>query len=341
MKLAPNTIRGKVSALRFWHILSGLSDFAKEGVRYKEVQKSLMRSTSVNREIPFGLELLQWAYDQSILIGGLDSPVQDELFCASTLGFYYLLRVSEIEGLRMKDVRLSIYEDGDTTLTIRIISSKTDQYNEGAFKTLKSATGPIFPVEMWSKFTSSMTYDALSSQKIPPRGMRTRLTVFLRVAGVANGIDSSRIGNHSIRSGGPTAISHAGYDIEIIKRWRRMRSWIPHSYLRNDQRILAAIGRVMSESKEHLAKYQIQGEHPQPAVHQVRFSDRVEPVPSRVEQLASQNWLGNRSDNDSDATEVPSVRSGRSGDSPCSDSGRAGGYNRCRGKGGGSLTEAH
>ena len=330
MKLAPNTIRGKVSALRFWHILSGLSAFAKEGGRYKEVLKSLMRGTSVNRKIPFGLDLLQWAYEQSVVAGGLDSNVQDELLCASTLGFYYLLRVGEIEGLRMKDIRLNIDDDGDTTLTIHIISSKTDQYNDGAFKTLKSVPEPICPVKMWSKFMSSVTYDTLSAQKIFPPGIRSRLTVFLRLAGVSNGIASSRIGNHSLRSGGATAMFQAGYDIEVIKRWGRWRSGSFHSYLWNDQRILATIGRGMSESKGNLSQYKIQGEHPQPAPHQVRFAEQITPIPSRMEQLSSHEWIEKRCDNDSDATEAPSIRSAI----PSSDSGIAGGRGKGRCKGG-------
>ena len=43
----------------------------------------------------------------------------NELFAATCVGFFFLLRVSEIEGLRMKDVRI-IHEDGESFLTISI-----------------------------------------------------------------------------------------------------------------------------------------------------------------------------------------------------------------------------
>ena len=46
-----------------------------------------------------------------------------ELYAAMTTGFFYLLRVSEIEGLRTKDIRIE--REGDTTfLNLHIKGSK-------------------------------------------------------------------------------------------------------------------------------------------------------------------------------------------------------------------------
>ena len=48
--------------------------------------------------------------------------------------------------------------------------------------------------------------------------LRNRLRATLRMAGMAIGIPASHIGNHSLRSGGATAMWLAGYDIEVIKK---------------------------------------------------------------------------------------------------------------------------
>ena len=50
---------------------------------------------------------------------------REELLCATALGFCYLLRVGELESLRMSDIRLD--REGDTVLTIYIRPSKTDR----------------------------------------------------------------------------------------------------------------------------------------------------------------------------------------------------------------------
>ena len=47
----------------------------------------------------------------------------NELFAAMCIGFFFLLRISEIEGLRMKDVRIA-HQDGKSYLTVYIMGGK-------------------------------------------------------------------------------------------------------------------------------------------------------------------------------------------------------------------------
>lgn len=92
MKISEVTIRGKVSAVRFWHVWSGLGDFAKGGGRYKEVMKSIVKGSKTKRGIPSGLELVDWALRHA-LMDEESQPIKDELLCATSMGFLILLRV--------------------------------------------------------------------------------------------------------------------------------------------------------------------------------------------------------------------------------------------------------
>ena len=146
-RLPTNTIRGEVSALRFGHIVSWLGDFAKGGIGYKEAPKSIMRGANVGREIPFSMDLINWGA-QRALASDESRKLKDEPMCATTVGFFFLLRVEGTESLRMKEVTID-KEDGDeTVVSIYIRSGKSDQYNNGSFETLKRVTGAICPVNM-------------------------------------------------------------------------------------------------------------------------------------------------------------------------------------------------
>ena len=155
----------------------------------------------------------------------------------------------------MKDAHLDTDDEGDTALAIYLKSRKTDQYNEGAFKTLKSAPGAACPVRMRRAYMQTMNYVPDSAAKIFCPDLRVRLAVFLRMVGVAYGVAESRIGNHSLRIGGATAMFQSGLDVEVVKRWGRRQSASPHSYLRNDTRLLSAIGRGMLHSAGNLSQY--------------------------------------------------------------------------------------
>ena len=78
--------RGKVSAARFWHVMSGLGDFANGGGRYKEVSRSIMKDSETKRKIPFGLDLIEWAVKYALL-GEESQTIRGELLRATTLGF--------------------------------------------------------------------------------------------------------------------------------------------------------------------------------------------------------------------------------------------------------------
>ena len=135
---APNTISGEISGIRFWNLLVGMPDFTLGGGRYNQVLKSVRRNGRVNRKIPAVLEIM-WEIESQ---QRPDNPKSIGVACAALVGFFLLLRVGELEGLRWADVSLSIDKDGSACLQLTLPRSQTDQYNDGHVKVLTIANRP-------------------------------------------------------------------------------------------------------------------------------------------------------------------------------------------------------
>ena len=58
LKLHPSRIRGKIAAVRFHHIIGDRSDFTTQGVRYKQLLKSLVRKSPAFRKLRISPEIL-------------------------------------------------------------------------------------------------------------------------------------------------------------------------------------------------------------------------------------------------------------------------------------------
>ena len=223
MKNTSDSIRVKVSAIRFWHIVCGLDDFTKFGGRYQQVLKGMRREHKTNRKIPFSVDMIDWIYTHYLAVD-MANTARAELYAATVIGFFFLLRVGELENLRRSDVTLAKDENNDDVITVIIRHSKTDQYNAGNYKTLKAIPGPLCPVKAVARLITLQSWEEESDGRVFGKWLRNRLSAILRLAGSAIGVPASRVGNHSLRSGGATAMWRAGYDIEVIKRWGRWKS---------------------------------------------------------------------------------------------------------------------
>ena len=82
MKLAPNTIRSKISALGFRNALGGLGDLADGGSRCEEGSESSTRGSIVKREIPFSIALLLVEEKHSFRATQPNSGIREELLRA-------------------------------------------------------------------------------------------------------------------------------------------------------------------------------------------------------------------------------------------------------------------
>ena len=92
----------KISAIRFRHVISGLDDFTKYGGRYQQVLKGMKRDHMATRKIPFSLDMLEWIYTD-FLQNDLSDVFRVELYTSAVLGFFFLLRIGELENLMMSD----------------------------------------------------------------------------------------------------------------------------------------------------------------------------------------------------------------------------------------------
>ena len=96
---------------------------------------------------------------------------------------------------------------------------ETDQYNQGEFKRSEDAGGLLCPLAALMRFFKTTQWGPAPNRKLFSSGARGRLAAMMKAAAIVNRIDPSRIGAHSLRSGGANAMFVAGYDSEVIKRW--------------------------------------------------------------------------------------------------------------------------
>ena len=164
------------------------------------------------------------------------------MVCAILIGFFYCLRISELERLTWGKLEIGDDIDGDTTLTLSLVSSKTDQFDDGATKVLKTLQSDLCPIRMLSRWKTMIASRINPKALVFGPHLRTRLAATLRLAGVECNVDGSRLGAHPMRSGGASAMFTAGYEVEAIKRWGR---WSPshfQSYIWKDHYVMSSIG---------------------------------------------------------------------------------------------------
>ena len=236
------TIGGKVSAIRFWRIIAGYPDFTLGGGRYRQVLKALKKTHKIRRKLPVNHDMLTWLCG-GFLTGAEISSGRFEIVCAILVGFFYCLRISELERLTWGKLVPGVDIDGDATLTLSSASSKTDQFNEGATKVLKTLQSDLRPVRMLSRWGTMTTSRTNPKALVSGPHLRTRLAATLRLAGVECDVDGSRLGTHSMRSGGASAMFTVVYEVEVTMRWGRWSSSHFQSYIWKDHYVISSIGR--------------------------------------------------------------------------------------------------
>lgn len=78
--------------------------------------------------------------------------------------------------------------------------------------------------------------------------LRSRVASTLRLAGMECNVDGVRLGAHSMRSGGATAMFSDGYEVDVIKRWGRWVSSNFQSYIWKGHYAMSSVGRGMLAS---------------------------------------------------------------------------------------------
>lgn len=218
----------------------------------------------------------------------LKSPRHSALWAAAALGFFFLLRVSNIAGqargrynasyvVLRENVRFFI--DGKRVALSRRSAGQIDQVEIWVCKSKNDRSGfsrrlsrsghpvlcPVlalvrhllateglpegWPVVAWG---ASETASGEAAQLIT----RADLSAILKLAGAHLGEDSSRIGTHSLRIGGATALHHCGVPDRWIMWLGNWRSMVFLTYCRTGDEypthfaelLVAALAKPKSES---------------------------------------------------------------------------------------------
>ena len=159
------------------------------------------------------------------------------LWGALLTGYMFLLRASEYLGESSEDWdELKVLTRGDVRfeqsgryvsdwsqadeVQITIKASKTDQYREGARRSLTVSGEPICIVEALKKlFSATPTLSDSAPLFVNPRqGMLTRafISEVLKSAALDLGHTTTGLSSHSLRGGGATALWNAGRTTEEI-----------------------------------------------------------------------------------------------------------------------------
>ena len=122
---------------------------------------------------------------------------------------------------------------------MQLDKTKNDQPSSGATRNHFSTGEVLCPVkalvqvfrqfpERWRGPEAAMPLFRKTSGEPFQRGDLQQL---LRMAAVAEGMDPDRIGTHSLRSGGATAMYHVCPDVQKLRRFGRWNSDAFHLYL--------------------------------------------------------------------------------------------------------------
>ena len=167
-------------------------------------------------------------------LGTSPSLTEVRLAAAALLSFAAFLRYDELSKLRCCDLEFS-----EQSLSVKIRSSKTDQYRQGDTVLVARTQLVTCPVAMVERYIA-MASISLSSELRLFRGIvHTKTGERLRASGSLSytrmrelflaklsslGFDPKQFGLHSLRAGGASAAANAGVPDRLFKRHGRWRS---------------------------------------------------------------------------------------------------------------------
>ena len=166
---------------------------------------------------------------------GPSPSLTDVRFLAVCLvAFAGFLRCDELIKLRCNDIVFN--EQG---MVVKIVSSKTDQFREGASLVIARTGTSTCPVGMMERYYTMAGLVPASPEKLFRAIVHTKTGERLRESGGLSysrlrellsdriqglGMDPKQFGMHSLRAGGATAAANAGVPDRLFKRHGRWRS---------------------------------------------------------------------------------------------------------------------
>ena len=193
------------------------------------LQRQLAKPKS--RKEPVTAEMLAVLVDS---LGVAPSLSEVRLAAIALLSFAAFLRNDELAKLKCCDLTFS-----ESSLTLKIRSSKTDQYRQGDTVLIARTRLATCPVAMVERYVAMAGISLSSKESLFRAIVHSRSGERLRASGSlsytrmrelflaklsALGYDARRFGLHSLRSGGASAAANAGVSDRLFKRHGRWRS---------------------------------------------------------------------------------------------------------------------
>jgi integrase len=215
------------------------------------------------KKIPTTSAMLEWLGKHMKLgqNGGPRVPGEIRIWTAIVIGYFFLLRVSELLEVRFEDIQprrgdawCGEWSRADSA-TVLIRGSKTDQFNLGCIRTQHRVGGTLCPVgvmKMWSSLNpTDETILGLNGVHAKREG-RHVIQAWLKAAATAVGLPAERVGTHSLRIGGATALYNAGWELGAIQRFGRWASNAFHGYLWDSHSLQKGASKAMMSAKTDL-----------------------------------------------------------------------------------------
>ena len=262
MKLAAGTVRNKVYAMRFLHLANGSGDILAQFPRIKLVLSALKRRAgAAARKLPANSDLLE-AVAGHLKLGQGGRPVHPRdaaIWAHICLAYFFLLRNGEATALKPSDVRPrrdGAYVDrwgAEDEVAVLISGSKVDQLNAGCIRTQERAGGLLCPSDAVRRLVRASPWlldekyqgPLCSEDGIHPI-RREEIQEWLRVGAAEVGTPADRVGTHSLRIGGATALYALGWSFGHIQRFGRWKSEAFHGYLWDSHGMTKGASRGMA-----------------------------------------------------------------------------------------------
>ena len=256
------TLKSYLSGVRFLHITHGFPNPLANLLRLDLVLKGIKRikprppsqirlpiTPAILRRIRAGLTQIQ-----------LSDTEEKMMWAACTLAFFAFLRCGEFtqasltsydssKHLSQGDIAVNSH-DNPTVMSVRIKSSKTDQFGEGVTLYLGKGCAPLCPI------SSMMQYLAIRSPAPGPLFVDdsnkplTKQAFISKVHSAlsATGMSTEGYKGHSFRIGAATTAAACGVSEHLIKTMGRWSSEAYHVYIRTPPNELTKVSLLLANS---------------------------------------------------------------------------------------------
>ena len=266
-----NTIQSTISALIDWH-KSKDADYSAISCKATKELLATVKATQGPAGLPLGKQGLTKEILRLLLCylrnQGRDNPAMAGIYlrdeCGILLGYYGMLRRSEIAALTLSDIRVGQLH-GTKYIEVHIARSKTDRARVGATVIIAGRTQDNIdiagPLERFiheragsdpgSPLFTQWDLDAMTSHPtrgLSKQGFSRRLQQHLRALKAKYpgiNINPDSYGMHSLRRGGVMAAWKAGVDVEKIKAHGRWRSDAVRAYMQATRDIKLVVTNTM------------------------------------------------------------------------------------------------